>query len=223
MADWMASTSDEGVETHTSNEQANTEEACRDVFEDWVDADGSLARESIPFSRAEHAAYLMSGLGKLASGYVSLDASRPWLCYWITHGLELLGEPHSLRGEPAEDVARFLGRCQDPKGGFAGGPVPGQLAHLAPTYAAINTLATIGTPTALGVVNRTTLRQFLKRRRNPDGSFTMHDDGETDVRGAYIAVAVATLCNVADPGLFEGTAEWIASCQTCARVAATLG
>jgi hypothetical protein len=32
-----------------------------------------------------------------------------------------------------------LCRCQDPEGGFGGGP--GQLAHLAPTYAAVNALA----------------------------------------------------------------------------------
>ena len=63
--------------THTSNEQAAAEEVCREVFEDWLNVDGSIARESIPFNRAEHAAYLLSGLGSLAGGYVSLDASRP--------------------------------------------------------------------------------------------------------------------------------------------------
>lgn len=26
----------------------------------------------------------------MGSGYQSLDASRPWLCYWILHGLDLL-------------------------------------------------------------------------------------------------------------------------------------
>lgn len=161
----------------------------------------------------------MAGLGRLAGGYVSLDASRPWLCYWISHSLEMLGEPHALRGEPADDVARFLGRCQVPgTGGFAGGPVPGQIAHLAPTYAAVNALITIGTPTALATIDRTSLRAFLVRMKQPDGAYTMHDDGEVDVRGAYIAIAVATLT-----GLLEGpeaeeltasTAEWIASCQT---------
>lgn len=43
-------------------------------------------------------------------------------------------------------------RCQCPDGGFGGGP--GQRAHLAPTYAAINTLCIIGTEKAYNVINR---------------------------------------------------------------------
>ena len=174
-----------------------------------------LCLRSVPFSREEHAAYLMSGLGTLPSGYTSLDASRPWLCYWIMHSLEMLGEPHALRGQPAEDVANFLNLCQDKEGGgFAGGPHPGQLAHLAPTYAAINTLVTIGTPTALDVIDRTKLKAFLMSMRTPEGAFTMHHDGEIDVRGAYIAMAVATLTDIMDEELVAGTAEWITQCQT---------
>ena len=169
----------------------------------------------VPFCRAEHAAYLMAGLGTLASGYASLDASRPWLCYWIVHSLAMLGEPHALSGQPAEDVVRFLSLCQTPgTGGYAGGPVPGQLAHLAPTYAAVNALVTIGTPSALASIDRPSLRRFLLRMKQPDGSFTMHDDGEVDVRGAYIAMSVATLLDLKDDELTKGTAEWIASCQT---------
>jgi protein farnesyltransferase subunit beta len=31
-------------------------------------------------------------LESLSEGYCCLDASRPWLVYWIVHSLELLGE-----------------------------------------------------------------------------------------------------------------------------------
>ena len=44
-----------------------------------------------------------------------------------------------------------LRRCQHPEGGFGGGP--GQLPHLAPTYAAVNCLAILG-PDALDIVDR---------------------------------------------------------------------
>lgn len=214
MADFEDDTTDEGLPTRTSVEQQSTEKVCREAFEEWVNADGSIAREAVPFNRAEHAAYLLSGLGVLAGGYVSLDSSRPWLCYWISHSLELLGEGYGLSGEAANDVASFLGRCQSPSGGFAGGPVPGQIPHLAPTYAAINTLVTIGTPAALGTLNRAGLKAFLRRMKLPNGAFTMHDDGECDVRGAYIAMVVGSLAGVLDDELSRGTAEWIASCQT---------
>ena len=96
---------------------------------------------------------------------MSLDASRPWLTYWITHSLEMLGPPYALAGDEASDVARFLGLCQAETGGFAGGPVPGQIAHLAPTYAAVNTLVTLGTEATLATVNRRTLHSFLMRMK----------------------------------------------------------
>ena len=196
MADLSLGFSDEGVSSRTSTEQLGAEEACQTAYEEWMTAKGAIDRNNVVFYRAEHAAYLMAGLGDLASGYVSLDASRPWLCYWIVHSLELLGERHALAGDAAEDVVRFLGLCQAPGGGFAGGPVPGQSAHLAPTYAAINTLVTIGTRSALQCVDRPALHAFLKRMKREDGSFTMHDDGECDVRASAAADALAAASRV---------------------------
>lgn len=49
-------------------------------------------------------------------------------------------------------VCQFLGQCQGPNGGFGGGP--SQQPHLAPTYAAVNALCTIGTEEAYNVINR---------------------------------------------------------------------
>ncbi|MEQ2171034.1 hypothetical protein GOODEAATRI_006511, partial [Goodea atripinnis] len=49
-------------------------------------------------------------------------------------------------------VCQFLAHCQSPTGGFAGGP--GQHAHLAPTYAAVNALCIIGTEEAYSVIDR---------------------------------------------------------------------
>lgn len=43
----------------------------------------------------------------------------------------------------------------------------------------------------------------------------MHVDGELDVRGAYCAVVIGRLSGISPNNkLFEGTADWIASCQT---------
>lgn len=52
----------------------------------------------------------------------------------------------------ADDIVHFLQRCQDPGGGFGGGP--GQLPHLAPSYAAVATLVTLGSREALEVRRR---------------------------------------------------------------------
>ena len=40
--------------------------------------------------REKHVKYLKTGLGQLSAGYVSLDASRPWIAYWCLHSLDLL-------------------------------------------------------------------------------------------------------------------------------------
>ncbi|XP_010562677.1 PREDICTED: protein farnesyltransferase subunit beta-like [Haliaeetus leucocephalus] len=138
-----------------------------------------------------------------------LDASRPWLCYWILHSLELLDEP--IPQSVASDVCQFLSRCQSPQGGFGGGP--GQHPHLAPTYAAVNALCIIGTEEAFGVIDRKKLLEYLHLLKQPDGSFLMHVGGEVDVRSAYCAASVASLTNILTPALFAGTAEWIARCQ----------
>ncbi|XP_064369430.1 protein farnesyltransferase subunit beta isoform X2 [Dromaius novaehollandiae] len=100
--------------------------------------------------REKHFHYLKRGLRQLTEAYECLDASRPWLCYWILHSLELLEEP--IPESVTSDVCQFLSHCQSPQGGFGGGP--GQHPHLAPTYAAVNALCIIGTEEAFNVIDR---------------------------------------------------------------------
>lgn len=49
-------------------------------------------------------------------------------------------------------VVSFLSSCQHPQGGYGGGP--GQMAHLAPTYAAVGALVTLGGEEALASIDR---------------------------------------------------------------------
>lgn len=200
---------DDGYPTASSEEQKNVESSVDCFFKNTK----SLVRigEGCPtLHRERHVAFCMKGLSHLSQGYQDLDASRPWLCYWILHSLELLDVP--IYAEMKSSVANFLAKCQHPDGGFSGGP--GQQAHLAPTYAAVNALCILGCEEAYKVVNREKLYSFLKRMKQPDGSFIMHDGGESDVRGAYCALSVAKLTNIFTPSLFEGTAEWVVKCQT---------
>ena len=74
-----------------------------------------------------------------------------------------------------------MSKCQSPSGGFGGGP--NQLAHLAPTYASVNALMICGTESAYKVINREKLYHFLLSLKDPvTGHFTMHKDGEVDMR-----------------------------------------
>ena len=94
------------------------------------------------------------------------------------HGLELLDYP--LSQELKQQVISTLASCQSPTGGFSGGH--GQMAHLATTYAAVHALAIVGTHEAFELIQVSLLADFLKRMKQPDGSFRMHDGGEVDVR-----------------------------------------
>ncbi len=68
-----------------------------------------MARRVV-LARERHVAYLRSALARLPRSMTALDASRPWLCYWILHSLALL---EALPPEPdLLQVADFLARCQ---------------------------------------------------------------------------------------------------------------
>ena len=218
-ADWAHSRTDQspGQSVHpdvtkTSAEQRATEQEVAQAMAMCEQADADW-RSTVPLERADHVQYCERGLGvKMGRGLSSLDASRPWLCYWTCHSLELLGRPVG-DGPLSARTVDFLARCQDAGGGFCGGPT-GHMPHLAPTFAAISALVTVGTGAAYAVIDRAGLLAFLRRLKQPDGSFALHVGGETDVRGTYCAAAVAVATGVASEELFAGTAEWIASCQT---------
>ncbi|KAJ8399073.1 hypothetical protein AAFF_G00414520 [Aldrovandia affinis] len=202
----LESFKEDNVETVTSVQQKKVEDTIQEVISAYRE-NHTLTQPTL--LRDEHYMYLKKGLQDISDAYECLDASRPWLCYWILHSLDLLEEV--LSANMSSDVCAFLSRCQSPTGGFAGGP--GQQAHLAPTYAAVNALCIIGTQEAYDVIDREKLLDFLFSMRQPDGSFVMHVGGEVDIRSAYCAVSVASLTNVLTPELVEGTPSWIVSCQ----------
>ncbi|EDQ86216.1 uncharacterized protein MONBRDRAFT_33884 [Monosiga brevicollis MX1] len=214
---WGALTiNDDGLSTLTTRQQEAVEtqledECFRPVLADpEVQPRLSLQSEWLMLDRRRHIGFLRSGLGQLGSGYQCLDASRPWIIYWCLHGLSLLGyEPNESERTRCINTLR---QCQNATGGFGGGP--GQLSHLAPTYASVNALAILG-PDALSIIDRISLRKFLAARKRADGSFTMHEDGEVDIRGVYCATSAAFLaCLPKLDELFAGSAAWIARCQT---------
>ena len=78
-------------------------------------------------------------------------------------------------------IVAFLNRCQCPNtSAFGGGP--GQLAHLAPTYAAVNALCTLNCTRALKIIDQEKLAKWIRSLRMSDGAMQMHEDGEEDLR-----------------------------------------
>lgn len=185
--------------------QRAVETSCLRLFELFSTSNGSSQRVSATLRKDQTIYFLQRGLKHLSDGYECLDASRPWLTYWILHGLEILNV--AIQGQQRLDIIYFLATCQNPNGGFGGGP--GQLSHLAPTYAAVNSLVILGGHDAYDVIDRPGLANWLNALRLKDGSFVMHQDGEVDIRGVYCALSAAKLANVYSPELFHRTAHWV--------------
>ncbi|GBG72972.1 hypothetical protein CBR_g12691 [Chara braunii] len=194
--------------SQTTIQQKKVEKVIGKIYGDFLER--SVSCDDVILYREQHVKFLLKGLHHLSSKHTSMDASRTWLCYWITHSLALLGE--WLDPQLADRCLDYLYRCQDPDGGFGGGP--GQLPHLATSYAAVCTLVTIGGRKALSTVDRKKMLEFLMRMKTPSGGFRMHENGEVDMRGCYTALAVAHMLNITTPELKSNVAEYISSCQT---------
>lgn len=82
------------------------------------------------------------------------------------------------------------------------------------------TIAVLASTEAYALLDVPRLHAFLRAMKQPDAAFTMHRGGETDVRGTYCAMAVASLCGLlvaadeGEEGLGEGVAGQLAGCQT---------
>jgi len=199
----------DGRDTQTSRDQKKTQTQVLDTFKAWM---GDLAgdQKGMVFEREKHIEYLHRGLQTIPTNMAGLDASRPWFVYWISHALEMLGAFEEPTWSPR--VASFLKHCQSPTGGFGGGPM--QLAHLAPTYAAVSALMVAGSEDAYRAIDRETCYKFLMRMKSPEGGFMMHDEGETDMRGTYCAMAVASMLHIMTDELMDGVPAYVARCQT---------
>ncbi|EGG03764.1 uncharacterized protein MELLADRAFT_26531, partial [Melampsora larici-populina 98AG31] len=167
--------------------------------------------------RSAHMKYLIPSLGHLGARLTSLDASRPWLMYWILNSFSILnlGLNPTDRQRAIDTILSF----QHPDGGFGGGP--DQLAHLAPTFSSISTLTSLLGEANPELIKETWSRVKIKKMyewmislKQTDGSFLMHKDGEIDVRGTYCALVVASLLNFLTPDFSFGLSNFISGCQT---------
>ncbi|KAB5516251.1 hypothetical protein DKX38_026899 [Salix brachista] len=194
-----------GGETVTQVQQWSVEDRVFRMYNLFANIPPIAQTTMLELQRDEHIKYLNEGLKQLGPSFVVLDSSRPWICYWIIHSLALLGE--SLDYQLENNAIDFLNRCQDPNGGFGGGPGQASsiiwqdelvllicrhcMPHLATTYAAVNSIVTLGGQIALSSINR------------------MHDAGEIDVRACYTAISVASILNILDDELVRGVGNFI--------------
>jgi len=206
-------------DTPTSKEQEETEELIERYFKVYRLAPDHNFK-TIKLSKDFHVHYLLTGLRGLPSGFDSLDASKPWLVYWIVHALDMLDALDRIPQETIDGIVDYLGnKCQNRiTGGFGGGFQ--QLSHSAPTYAAVNALSIIHPYTtvknrALDIIDRKLLYNFfMSLKDEKSGGFCVHKDGEVDVRGCYTVLSVAKLLNICTDELIRGVKEYVVNTQT---------
>ena len=79
--------------TATTREQAALELRVRHSYTQFAALPANEGQEHLALRRQAHARYAADGLARLPAGFVSLDASRPWIVFWIVHTLALLEHP----------------------------------------------------------------------------------------------------------------------------------
>lgn len=88
------------VSSATSKLQHNTIEEClpllRKITDPAADPFDFDANGFPLLERSSHIDFVQDGLQPLPAGFVTMDASRPWLMYWSLLSLYLLGEDVTL-------------------------------------------------------------------------------------------------------------------------------
>jgi protein farnesyltransferase subunit beta len=164
--------------TDTSLDQDETVQDCLPYLKGESGEFTAYNNHGIPhLDRVRHIRFLHKSLQNLHSGFVTVDAARPWFFYWAFCGLRTLGEDVSSYQDRLISTVRPM---QNSTGGFGGGH--GQISHLAPTYAIVLSLAMVGGNAALEVIDRKAMWRWLGTIKRRDGGFQMFIGGEEDVR-----------------------------------------
>lgn len=193
------------IETETTIDRQAVIEACNKFFQ---------MDKQQPLFKDNHLKYLTYSFSlQFPPNLTALDASQPWMLYWIANSFKILS-----KDQLNEDFQRRITEklfTISPNGGPFGGGI-GQLPHLAGTYAAINALSLCGNIDGCwDKINRKAIYQWLLKLKQPDGGFkTCLEVGENDTRGVYCALSVASMLNIMTPELCEGVLDYIIRCQT---------
>ena len=129
----------------------------------------------------------------------------------MLHSLTLLGKfPDDL--VPSIRAVLRLCLCKDGMG-FGGGYM--QIAHAAPTYAAILSICTLCDEESFTIIDRAGIYRFFMSIKNQEnGAFFVHNGGEIDTRGIFTVLSVASILNILTPELTKGCTEFVANCQS---------
>lgn len=192
------------IDTETTLARENVIKECLELLND----------EPMPLKSNFHIQYLNFAFETLLpSQLTALDASQPWMLYWVANSMKTLN-PTALNDEYKRRIVEKLFKISPSRGPFGGGI--GQLPHIAGTYAAVNALALCDNiDNCWDQINRKDIYQWLLSLKQKDGGFkTCLEVGENDTRGVYCALSIASQLNILTEELRTGVVEYLINCQT---------
>lgn len=199
----------------TTKVQESTETSIRAIYDELVnEAKMSRVITNDPFERNLHLSYVSTQLTTPFNlGFFVLDANHSWMLYWLVNSHNIILESPPLDASIADGISRKINTLivDDGAKGIAGGAH--QLGHIASTYAAILVLVSAKDYVTLSRIRHNLYKWLLTLKRD-NGSFVMHQGGESDTRSTYCALVIASLLNVMTEELTTGVLAWLNSCQT---------
>lgn len=147
----------------------------------------------------------------LPSPYVVLDANHGWMLYWLLNSYAVMNHEidEKTKSLVKDKIRRHI--VDDGRGGIGSGV--GQIGHCASTYASVLALVLVEDWETLLEIRNNLYKWFMSLKQ-PDGSFIMHKNGESDTRSTYCVLVVASLLDILTPELSHNTLGWVSSCQT---------
>ncbi|AJV11636.1 BMC_2a_G0008220.mRNA.1.CDS.1 [Saccharomyces cerevisiae] len=194
------------LETDTTEARYKVLQSVLEIYDDEKNIEPALTKEF-------HKMYLDVAFEiSLPPQMTALDASQPWMLYWIANSLKVMDRDW-LSDDTKRKIVDKLFTISPSGGPFGGGP--GQLSHLASTYAAINALSLCDNIDGCwDRIDRKGIYQWLISLKEPNGGFkTCLEVGEVDTRGIYCALSISTLLNILTEELTEGVLNYLKNCQ----------
>ncbi|MES1922161.1 CAAX farnesyltransferase (FTase) subunit beta [Bonamia ostreae] len=139
-----------------------------------------------------------------------VESSKPCFLFWGVNSICFLDQLHNHKNlvDKSIEYLESISLSETTKGAFSGGYM--QMPDLANTFASVCVVVAINnTETRNRVLNKRKIKEFLMRMKNEDGSFSMHENGESDCRSIYSAVATASMLNILSPELTKNVVDFI--------------
>lgn len=199
----------------TTKVQESTETTIKAIYDELVN-ESKVSKMIIndSFEKNLHLSYVSTQLtNPLNLGFFVLDANHSWMLYWLSNSHGVILESPPLDPSITDGIRRKINTLivDDGANGIAGGAH--QLGHIASTYAAVLALVSAKDYVTLSRIRHNLYKWLLTLKRH-NGSFIMHQGGESDTRSTYCALVIASLLNVMTDELTTGVLPWLNSCQT---------